>query len=163
MSKKISLILAIVLALVGVVVVSVFGKLPEYLQPKVLMQDIDFVSEEITTNNKGDKIYYMDISANNLSVDLYSMVEYKPYNTTNINMKFVLTLKSGDGEAEDYAKVTKTGFLTFKEDMIDQFKDNILVVTVNSQDGSQLSDSIMIMKPSTDSNSSVFEDWDPWA
>ena len=163
MSKKISLIIAIVIALVGVLFVAIFGKLPEYLQPKILMEKLYFSSEEITLNNSNEKIYLFDPKADDLSIDLYSMVEYRPYDTTNIDVKFTATLKSGEGKAEDYIRITKTGFLTFKESAIKNFTDHILLITVNSQDGSQLSDKLMIMRSSTDSNSSYIENWDPWA
>lgn len=163
MSKKISLILAIVLALVGVLFVSIFGKLPEYLQPKILMEQIYFANEEITVNKSGEKIYFFEPTPDKLSIDLYSMVQYRPYDTTNIDMKFTVSLRSGDGKAEDFIRITKTGFLTFRENSINDFKDHVLIITVNSQDGSQLSDKIMIMRPSNDSGSDTFDDFIFWS
>ena len=163
MSKKISLIIAIVIALVGVLFVSIFGKLPDYLQPKILMEKIYFTDEKIEYNKSNEKIYFFDPKPDELSIDLYSMVQYRPYDTTNIDMKFTVTLKSGDGKPEDFIKITKTGFLTFKESAVQEFTDHILVVTVNSQDGSQLSDKIMIMRPSTDSGEDTFDDFIFWS
>ncbi len=150
MSKKISLILALLVALLGVVLVSVFGKLPEYLIPKVMMQEIYFEDEEIITNKSGGKVLYFEINKDNLSIDIYSMVGYKPLDTTNIDMTFSVS-------DEKMVTISKTGFLSFNEDSYRNFKS--ITVTVMSKDGSNLKDRLIILnKALQDSGSEEVED-----
>ena len=53
MNKKVSLILAIFIAFVGILMVSILGLLPEDLRPNVKMQELYF---DITPNSKGAKV-----------------------------------------------------------------------------------------------------------
>ncbi len=135
MSKKLSLILAIVIALLGIVFVSVFGKLPEYLIPKVYMQKLYFSDSEIEITKSGNKVLYFAISYNNLVINLDDMVVYEPNDTTDISVTYTL---------DDYsiASVTSTGLLVFEESVITTFIK--LEVTVTSKDGSNLKDKLII-------------------
>ena len=153
MSKKISLIIAIVVALLGVVVTSIFGQVPVYLRPKILLEEISFESEDIIINNVGNKIYNIKIDEDNMSVDVFSMVTYKPLNATDKTVAFALDC------GKDIAVISPTGFLTFKSKAIKEF--DTITVTITSQDTSMLTDKLLIKnanKKYSDSNS--FEDFE---
>ena len=155
MSKKVSLMLAIIVALLGIVIVSVFGKLPENLYPKIIMQEMYFSSDKIEINKTGEKIYYMRPTKDNLSIDLYDMVQYRPLETTNIDMYFSVNDPS-------ICAITKTGLLTFYESSINSFSS--ITVTVTSKDGSNLKDTLKIIHTRyKDDGKETYDDFDFFA
>ena len=64
MNKKVSLILAIFIAFVGILMVSILGLLPEDLRPNVKMQELYF---DITPNSKGSKVIEKNFKGVNVS------------------------------------------------------------------------------------------------
>lgn len=154
MSKKISLILAIVVAFLGIILVSLFGKVPEYLLPRVNMEKLYFQDENITTKKNGDKVYYFRPTFNNLSINLYDMIVYEPNDTTNIAVSFYLSNNK-------IAKVTVTGMLTFEEEIVKNNSFTSLEITIYSQDGTNLKDTLTIMNSKyKDNNSESYKDYE---
>lgn len=145
MNKKVSLILAIFIAFVGILMVSILGLLPEDLRPNVKMQELYF---DITPNSKGAKVLEKNFKANDNTVDLYSITIYAPIETTNIVVRY-----STDQPLEKVA-VSSTGILTIYDLKLNSFN-----VFVESTDGSNLKDKLTIKKP--ESNETIFgDDWE---
>lgn len=144
MNKKVSLMLAIFVALVSIVFVSTFGLVPEDLRDNVKMETLYF---DIEVNSKGAKVLTMNFKANNNTIDLYSMIVYGPNETTNIVLQYSTNM------SKDRVAVSSTGMLTIYDLSLMSFN-----VYVKSTDGSNLEDKLTIKKP--DSNESTFgDDW----
>ena len=133
MNKKVSLILAIFIAFVGILLVSVLGLLPEDLRDNVKMQELFF---DITPNNKGAKVLEKNFKANDNTVDLYSITIYAPLETTNIIVRY------STDQPLDKVAVSSTGILTIYDLKLSAFN-----VFVESTDGSNLKDKLTIKKP----------------
>lgn len=145
MNKKVSLILAIFIAFVGILLVSVLGLLPEDLRDNVKMQELFF---DITPNNKGAKVLEKNFKANDNTVDLYSITIYAPLETTNIIVRY------STDQPLDKVAVSSTGILTIYDLKLSAFN-----VFVESTDGSNLKDKLTIKKP--ESNETIFgDDWE---
>ena len=126
MSKKISLIIAIVIALLGVIFVSIFGKLPEHLIPKIYMEKLYFQDERIELSKSGNKILYFDISIDNLYINLDDMVKYEPNDTTNIAVIYSL-------DDNTIASITTTGLLIFEESAISTFGKFLAFILITAK------------------------------
>ncbi|MBQ4558440.1 MAG: hypothetical protein IJA61_03595 [Clostridia bacterium] len=151
MSKKISLIISVIVAFMGIILVSIFGKVPEYLLEKVKMEKLYFQDKNIVLDD-GDKIYYFALSYGNMSLNVYDMIVYEPNNTTDISVSYTLS-------NYDIAKITQTGMLTFEEHAINSFTS--LEVTIASQDSSNLSDKLIIRHINLkDKDSAEFDDFE---
>ena len=138
MNKKTSLIIAIFMALFGIILVSTFGLVPEDLRENVKMQELYFTEKVITKNFK----------SNDNTIDLYEKIVYAPNNTTNIKLQF------STDKPSDKVSISSSGLLTIYDLSITS-----IVVTVKSTDSSNLSAKITIKKPSN--NESNFND-DNW-
>ncbi len=138
MNKKTSLIIAIFMALFGIILVSTFGLVPEDLRENVKMQELYFTEKVITKNFK----------ANDNTINLYDKIVYAPNNTTNIKLQF------STDKPSDKVSISSSGLLTIYDLSITS-----IVVTVKSTDSSNLSAKITIKKPSN--NESNFND-DNW-
>ena len=154
MSKKISLILSIIVALFGIIFVSVFGKVAENLYPKVYMQQLYFRPECIDeTSKSGNKIVYFEVSQDNLSIDIYSMISYAPLDTTDISISYSI-------DKPEMATITRTGMLTIDESQWRKFV--VIQVTIKSLDGSELSDKVMLVNSNQRDNNHESFDGDDW-
>ena len=127
MNKKTSLVAAIFMALLGIILVSTFGLVPENLRENVKMEQLYFTEKVITKNFKN----------NDNTINLYEKVVYAPNDTTNVRLQF-----STDKPA-DKVSVSSTGIVTIYDTGITSF-----TVTVKSTDGTNLSSKITIKKPS---------------
>lgn len=127
MNKKTSLVVAIFMALLGIILVSTFGLVPENLRDNVKMEQLYFTEKVITKNFKN----------NDNTINLYEKVVYAPNDTTNVRLQF-----STDKPA-DKVSVSSTGIVTIYDTGITSF-----TVTVKSTDGTNLSSKITIKKPS---------------
>ena len=144
MNKKVSLIVAVFVALVSIVFVSVFGLLPEDLRDNVKMTSLEF---DIAKNKDGVKVYTMNFKANNNTVDVYSMVKFGPAHTTNVALTFSANVP------KEEVTVSSTGIVTIYNLSLMSF-----TITVSSKDGSNLSDKLTISKPTSD-DSYFDDDW----
>ncbi len=154
MSKKVSLMLSIVVALFGIIFVSVYGKLPENLYPKIYMKELYFQDQYVDEVSKnGNKIIYFDVSQDNLSINLYNMVAYAPLDTTDITISFSV-------DKPEMATITRTGMLTIGEAQWRKFV--VIEVTIKSMDGSELSDKVMIVNQNQKDNNHEIYDGDDW-
>ncbi|MBQ9786133.1 MAG: hypothetical protein IJW25_01550 [Clostridia bacterium] len=142
MNKKVSLILAIFVALVSIVLVSTFGLIPEDLRENTKMEQLYF---NLEPNANGAKVLVMNFKANNNTVNLYDMIVYLPYETTNITLQYTTD------QAKGKVVVSSTGILTIYDLSLKSFN-----VYVKSTDGSNLEDKLTIKKP--ESNESNFGD-----
>lgn len=145
MNKKVSLILAIFVALVSIVFVSTFGLLPEDLRTKIKMETLYFKDDEIKILDNGSKILTRNFKANDNTVDLYSMIVYGPLDATNIVLEY------STDQPKDKVAVSSTGILTIYDLSLMSFN-----VYVRSTDSSNLEDKLTIKKP--ESNESNFDD-----
>ena len=145
MNKKVSLIVAIFVALVSIVFVSIFGLLPEDLRPNIKVESLYF---DIEANSSGSKVLTMNFKANNNTINLDSMVKYGPLDATNVVFQY------STDQPKDKVVVTSTGILTIYDLSLMSF-----TVTIKTTDSSNISDSLVIKKP--DSNESNFGD-DDW-
>lgn len=142
MNKKVSLILALFVALVSIVLVSTFGLLPEDLRDNTKMEQLYF---EVEPNSNGAKVYVMNFKANNNTLNLYDIIVYLPYETTNIVLQY------STDQPKEKVVVSSTGILTIYDLKLKSFN-----VFVRSTDGSNLEDKLTIKKP--ESNESNFGD-----
>lgn len=144
MNKKVSLILAIFVALVSIVFVSTFGLLPEDLRNNVKMNTLYF---DIEPNGKGAKVYIMNFKANNNTIDVYSMVKFGPNETTDVSLTFTTNVP------KEEVAISSTGIVTIYNLSISSF-----TITVKSNDGSNLQDKLTISRPTSD-DSFFDDDW----
>ena len=61
MNKKTSLIVAVVMALLGIILVSTFGLLPEDLRENVKMQELYFTEKVITKTKNDNNIFFISL------------------------------------------------------------------------------------------------------
>lgn len=150
MNKKIAFFLSVAIALLSIVLVSTFGLLPEDLRPHIPMTNLSF-DIPLTKNSDGTYTKYivMNFKANNNTIDLSEKIKYLPFDATN------LTLQYFTDQSTDKVAVSATGILTIYELSLNSF-----VVSVKSTDGSNLTDNIVIKKPS--SNETTFDDDWEW-
>lgn len=130
MSKKMSLMLAILFAFVGIILTAVWGKVPEDLNARIYIQELYF---DITPNDKGIKTIDFRYQPNNANVDLTEYIVLKPLNAHNIMLSY-----TSDSQ---YVTVTSTGYVTF-------YRDVSVTITVKTRDGSNISDKVYIRRPS---------------
>lgn len=139
MNKKTSLIVAVVMALLGIILVSTFGLLPEDLRENVKMQELYFTEKVITKNFK----------ANDNTINLYDKVVYAPNNTTNVRLQF------STDKPNDKVTISSSGLLTVYDLSV-----TTIIVTVKSTDNSNLSAKITIKKPSNNESNYNDENWE---
>lgn len=139
MNKKTSLIVAVFMALLGIILVSTFGLVPENLRENIKMEQLYFTESVITKNFK----------ANDNTINLYEKVVYAPNDTTNVMLQF-----STDKPA-DKVSVSSSGIVTVYDLGITSF-----TVTVKSTDNSNLTAKITIKKPSNNESNYDDENWE---
>ena len=138
MNKKTSLIVSVFMALLGIILVSIFGLVPEDLRENVKMEQLYFTETSITKNFKAD----------DNTINLYEKIVYAPNDTTNIRLQF------STDKPKDKVSVSSSGIVTIYDLQITAF-----TVTVSSTDGTNLKSTSTIKKPSN--NESDFND-DNW-
>ena len=117
------------------------------------MQSLYFQDDNITTNANGKKLYYVRLTYNNMSINIYDMIKYEPYDATNIEVSYKLNNYK-------IAKITSTGMLTFEESVVKNNSFTSLEVTITSKDNLTLSDTLTIMNIKfKDSNSESYDDF----
>lgn len=139
MNKKVALILAIAISLIGIVFVSTFGLIPESLRIKIKMEKLyfDITPTMNSVTNEQEKTIEMNFKANNNTINLYEYVCILPLDTTDISLQY------STDQATQKIAVSSTGLLTIYDLTIKSFE-----VTVKSLDGSELKDKLIVRKPS---------------
>lgn len=139
MNKKTSLIVSVFMALLGIILVSTFGLVPENLRENIKMEQLYFTETVITKNFK----------ANDNTINLYEKVVYAPNDTTNVMLQF------STDKPVDKVSISSSGLVTVYDLGITSF-----TVTVKSTDNSNLTAKITIKKPSNNESNYDDENWE---
>lgn len=146
MSKRISLIVALLCVIIGVFIVSTFGMVPINLQELNRVASLSITDSKVTYD-EDDDVYTMKMrfNKNNNTINIYDMLTFVAVNPaescSDTSCKYIVD------QSSDKVIVSSLGYLTIENEGL---KLNQFIVTITTLDGSNISIKLLVIKPLDD-------------